>query len=66
MITYWASAEFDGDAGRHRVTRKFDTVEARDAWNPKPLAGQGWSDWETWETEGEETNAYRETPRFGG
>lgn len=66
MITYWKSVEFDGDLGKHRLTRKFDSVAARDGWDPQPLPGEDWSDFETWETEGAETDSYRETPRFGG
>lgn len=65
QITYWRSVEFDGDYGKNRMTRKFDSDDARRAWNPQPMEGEGWSDFEEWETTGDDTNAYRETARFG-
>ena len=53
---FYVFIEFDGDFGRRRMTRGFNTAEQRDAWagEQRPMIDEEWSDYEEWEAPREE------------
>jgi hypothetical protein len=48
-MTFYQSAEFEGDLGRYRVTRGYPTMALLDGDKIEPAPGDEWSDYETWE-----------------
>lgn len=48
-MTFYQSAEFEGDLGRYRVTRGYPTQALLDGDDIQPAPGEEWSDYETWE-----------------
>jgi len=48
-MTFYQSAEFEGDLGRYRVTRGYTTEALMLGDKIDPGPGESWSDYETWE-----------------